>query len=163
MSLKRISLKRVPLKNESLNKRPLSLKQQQGSMLVIALFIIVVISLLAASLSRILSSTADSVANEVYSSKAYYAAESGMEYVIYRVLRTDLECKVFPEPPLILDADNPQFDISSEVGLENCSVVISCQTIPVDATTKQFYLKSTGICDGGKIIAQHHVEAEVKL
>ena len=60
--------------------------QQQGSMLVIAIFIIVVISLLAASLSRILSSTADSVANEVYSAKAYYAADSGMEYGIYQVL-----------------------------------------------------------------------------
>lgn len=157
MSLKRISLKRVPLKNESLNKRPLSLKQQQGSMLVIALFIIVVISLLAASLSRILSSTADSVANEVYSSKAYYAAESGMEFGIYRVLRTTQTCADFPGT-----TDIP-FAIGGEVGLENCSITISCQTIPVDVNTNQFYLRSTGICDGGKIIAQHLVEAEVKL
>jgi MSHA biogenesis protein MshP len=151
------------LKRVSLKKQPRNRTRQQGSMLVIALFIIVVISLLAASLSRILSSTADSVANEVYSSKAYYAAESGMEYGIYQVLRNAQECKLFPNRTYLSDADNLQFDISSEAGLENCTVTISCQTIPVDATTNQFYLTSTGICDGGKIIAQHQVEAEVKL
>jgi MSHA biogenesis protein MshP len=162
MSLKRVSLKQVALK-----KQPPNRTRQQGSMLVIALFIIVVISLLAASLSRILSSTADSVANEVYSSKAYYAAESGMEYGIYQVLR-------IRKDPICVDfhnlKDDPNFeptdihfDISNEVGLENCRVSISCQTIPVDATTNQFYLVSTGTCDGGKIIAQHQVEAEVKL
>ncbi len=141
------------------------MNRQQGSMLVIALFIIVVISLLAASLSRILSSTADSVANEVYSSKAYYAAESGMEFGIYQVLRKNLKCVDFhnlKDDPSF-EPTKIDFDISREVGLENCSVTISCQTIPVDATTKQFYLKSTGTCDGGKIIAQHLVEAEVKL
>ncbi|MCJ8349797.1 PilX N-terminal domain-containing pilus assembly protein [Moritella sp.] len=135
--------------------------QQQGSMLVIAIFIIVVISLLAASLSRILSSTADSVANEVYSAKAYYAADSGMEYGIYQVLN-GLVCVNFPATTVISDTDNLQFDISQNVGLENCSVAVTCQSIQLTSGS-QFYLRATGICDGGKIVAQHQVEAEVKL
>jgi len=126
-----------------------SYQQQQGSMLVIAIFIIVVISLLAASLSRILSSTADSVANEVYSAKAYFAADGAMEYGIYQALQ---------DPPLC-PVSTP-FVITSEVGLENCTAKVTCQLIP---NTTQYYLESTGTCDGGKIVAQHQVEAEVKL
>jgi len=141
--------------------RPSSPYQQQGSMLVIAIFILVVISLLAASLSRILSSTADSVANEVYSAKAYFAADSGMEYGIYQVLNnpslSTAECDTFP------DAGSLSFVLTNEVGLENCQIQISCQIIPIDANNNQFYLNSTGTCDGGKIVAQHSVEAEVKL
>ncbi|PHR86440.1 MAG: hypothetical protein COA76_15335 [Moritella sp.] len=132
-------------------------RQQQGSMLVIAVFIIVVISLLAASLSRILSSTADSVANEVYSAKAYFAADSGMEYGIYRVLKGTLACNTFPVSPSITP-----FVIDGEAGLENCDVEIRCQTITAGSNT-QYYLISTGTCDGGKIVAEHKVEAEVKL
>jgi len=141
---------------------PTSIKQQQGSMLVIALFIIVVISLLAATLSRILSSTADSVANEVYSAKAYYAAESGMEYGIYQVIRNNQTCVNFPSITTISDASDVKFNVSDEVGLENCSVAVTCQNIPVN-NTSQFYLISTGTCDGGKIVAEHSIEAEVKL
>ncbi len=144
-----------------LKTMPTSIKQQQGSMLVIALFIIVVISLLAASLSRILSSTADSVASEVYSTKAYNAAESGMEFGIYQVLRSNQVCANFPATTPISDAANVSFDISDEVGLENCTVTVTCQSISVDSS-ELFYLVSTGICDGGKIVAQHQVEAEVK-
>ncbi|MDX2320634.1 MAG: pilus assembly PilX N-terminal domain-containing protein [Moritella sp.] len=141
----------------SLNRRPSCYPQQQGSMLVISLFILVVISLLAASLSRILSSTADSVANEVYSAKAYYASDSGMEYGIYSALNNSLTCVEFPLKPLPIP-----FDISGESGLENCSVSIDCQTIGLPNGSKQYYLTSTGTCDGGKIVAEHKVEAEVK-
>lgn len=143
----------------SLNRRSNGYRQQQGSMLVIALFILVVISLLVASLSRILSSTADSVANEVYSAKAYFASDSGMEYGIYQVLNNSSACATFPSPPI---PDIP-FAINGEVGLENCSVSIECQMIELPDTGKQYYLISTGTCDGGKIVAQHKVEAEVKL
>ncbi|MFT7684158.1 MAG: MSHA biogenesis protein MshP [Moritella dasanensis] len=129
--------------------------QQQGSMLVISIFIIVVISLLAASLSRILSSTADSVANEVYSAKAYYAADSGMEYGIYQALKTSENgiCPVLT------------FNLNNEPGFENCTVKISCESITIDEANKQYqyYLVSTGTCDGGKIVAEHKVEAAVTL
>ena len=135
-----------------------SYQQQQGSMLVIAIFIIVVISLLAASLSRILSSTADGLANEVYSAKAYFAADSGMEYGIYRVLNGTLACNIFPVPPPITP-----FAIDGETGLENCRVSVTCQTINLPDGSEQYYLISTGTCDGGKIVAEHKVEAEVKL
>lgn len=141
----------------------INMKQQQGSMLVIALFIIIVMSLLAATLSRIMSSTADSVANEVYSAKAYYAAESGMEFGIYQILRNNVVCETFPVIAPTSDVMSVQLDISGEAGLENCTVEVTCQIIPVDGSNNQHYLTSTGICDGGKIVAQHQVEAEVKL
>lgn len=129
-------------------------------MLVIALFIIIVISLLAASLSRILSSSADGIANEVYNAKATYAAESGMELGMYKAL-VESECpkteNTIVKWSLPLDSNN--------IGLENCSANVTCETIFLKGDKDQplYYLKSTSICDGGKIVAQHEVEAEVKL
>jgi len=140
------------------NRRANHYRQQQGSMLVIAIFIIVVISMLAASLSRILSSTADSVANEVYSGKAYLAADGGMEYGIYQALHGTLACNTYPA-----SAAASTFDVAGEAGLENCSVGVRCQTINLPDGSEQYYLVSTGTCDGGKIVAQHSVEAEIKL
>lgn len=131
--------------------------RQQGSMLVVSIFIVVVISLLAASLSRILSSTSDSIVDEVYSAKAYFAADSAMEYGMYQVLRNNQTCAIFPD----LATDIP-FDISSESGLENCQTTVSCVSIVTD-TTNQFYLNSSAICGGDKIVAQHQVEAEITL
>ena len=131
--------------------------RQQGSMLLTALFIIIVVSLLAAALSRIWSSTADSVATEVYSAKAYYAAESGMEYAMYQVLQAGLVCPDFPSPSRQLD-----FSVGNEPGLANCQTQISCQRIVIDSLSSQTYLLATGTCEGGKIVAQHQVEAEIK-
>jgi len=125
------------------------MRKQQGSMLVIALFIIIVISLLAASLSRILSSSADGIANEVYNAKATYAAESGIELGMYKAL---VESKCLAKF---------DWDIKNYNGLDNCKVNIECNVI--DSDLSLYYLKSTSICDGGKIVAQHEVEAEVKL
>ena len=132
----------------------MSLKhKQKGSMLIVALFIIIVISLLAASLAKILSSSADGIANEVYSNKAYYAAESGMENGIYQVLQANA-C------PASLD-----FDIANVVGFENCNVDIDCEAVALlDGSGESlYYLESAGTCEGGKFVAQHKVEAEVKL
>lgn len=132
-------------------------QRQQGSMLVISIFIVVVISLLAASLSRILSSTSDSVVDEVYSAKAYFAADSAMEYGMYQVLRNGQLCAVYPDTPTPI-----LFDISSETGLEHCQTTVSCVRIVTD-TTNQFHLTSSAICGADKIVAQHQVEAEITL
>lgn len=138
-------------------KKPYAGRQdQQGSMLVISIFIIIVLAVLAASLSKILSSSADSVATEVYSSKAYYAAESGMESAIYRVLRTSLKCDQFPAETGLT------FDVAGSTGLENCAVKMTCQEIVIDADNSQFYLTSTATCGTNNMVSQHRIEAEIK-
>ncbi len=143
-------------KLRTVQKPHVGLKTQQGSMLVISIFIIIVIAVLAASLSKILSSSADSVATEVYSSKAYYAAESGMESAIYRVLRTTLKCDQFPAETGLT------FDVAGSTGLENCTVNMTCQEIVIDADNSQFYLTSTATCGTNNMVSQHRIEAEIK-
>lgn len=127
-------------------------------MLVVALFIIIVIAALAASLSRILSANADSIANEVYSAKAYYAAESGAEFGIHKVLTSTLvnnEC-----PP----ASDLSLIISNKPGFENCSVAVRCKKINLDDGSGQcqYYVTSKATCEGANIVAEHDVEVEVK-
>lgn len=128
-------------------------KHQQGSMLVVALFIIIVISLLAASLAKILGSSADGIANEVYSAKAIYAAESGMENVIYKVVQENI-CLL-----------NSTMSLAAITGLENCKVNMQCTEIELKDGSNEslYYLQSAGSCEGGRFVAEHKVEAEVKL
>lgn len=127
-------------------------------MLVVALFIIIVIAALAASLSRILSANADSIANEVYSAKAYYTAESGAEFGIHKVLTSTLVNNACPP------ASDLGFSVSNKPGFENCSVDVRCDEIDLDDGSGQwqYYIVSTATCAGSSIIAEHDVEVEVK-
>lgn len=52
----------------------------KGSALVIAIFVIVVMSLLGAGLSRMLSSSAQSIAYEVIGTRAFLKAQSGLQW-----------------------------------------------------------------------------------
>ena len=53
--------------------------EQRGSMLVIALFVIIVMALLGLTLSRLLSSSSDAIIHEVYGQRALNAARAGVE------------------------------------------------------------------------------------
>ena len=54
-------------------------RKQRGSMLVIALFIIIVLAILGLAMLRMLAASADSVVSEVYGQRALNAARAGVE------------------------------------------------------------------------------------
>lgn len=54
-------------------------KKQQGSALIVAIFIIVVMTLLVAALSKLLTRSSESISYEVLGTRAFFAAQSGME------------------------------------------------------------------------------------
>jgi len=82
-----------------------------------------------------------------------------MEYGIYQVLATTLINDACPSNAALT------FMLTDEPGFENCTVALTCDAIALNDGSDEFqyYLTSTGTCDGGKIVTQHKVEAEVKI
>jgi len=138
-----------------------SMKLQQGSMLVMAIFIIVIFGLLASALSSILSSSQDTVSYEVLGVRAQTTANAGLEAGLYRVLRNSVACSVTPAAtPLTVAIDN------SVVGLAQCNVSVTCsQRAAINGSTATYYiLNSTGTCVAGnnKFTATRNLKAEVQ-
>lgn len=149
----------------SLNKSQLSMlsiKSQQGSVLVIAIFIIVVLGLLLSALANILNTSQQSVSYEVLGIRAQATANAGLEAGLYRVLRNSVACNVIPaaSTPLTATIDN------TVVGLAQCSVSVTCnQRAVVNGSTATYYiLNSTGTCVAGnnKLTATRNLKAEVQ-
>jgi MSHA biogenesis protein MshP len=134
-----------------------SLIKQKGSMLVIALFVIIVFALLGLTMTRLLSSSSDAIIHEVYGLRALNAARTGIEQAI---------SATFPLPP-----NTPSCNAASVTpvdfhpnikGLENCSYVVDCERITVTdgATYTHYRFESTGSCQVGKILVSRRINVD---
>jgi MSHA biogenesis protein MshP len=127
---------------------------QQGSMLVIALFVIIVLALLGLTMTRLLSSTSETIIHEVMGQRAINAARSGIECAVAAKLGTG--------------CSNPdEIDFSGVPGLENCSYSVT-ETPPktiTDGGRTFTYLTftSTGQCTAGKVNVTRFVYVDAML
>lgn len=67
-------------------------KAQQGFLLISAVIIIVVVGLLAATVSYVVITNSRSMANQLDAMRAHYIAESGLERAIYAVISSEITC-----------------------------------------------------------------------
>jgi MSHA biogenesis protein MshP len=120
-------------------------KQQAGSALVIAIFVIIVLSVLGASLVKMLDSSQESVAYEVLGTRAYTAALSGLQWQLAEVFPLNevaTECKSDVE----IDDSTPAFDTVQ--GLAQCRVSVSCDAFTPNSGDIRYYtITATGTCD----------------
>lgn len=127
---------------------------QQGSMLVIALFVIIVLGLLGLTLTRLLSSTSETIIHEVLGQRAINSAKSGIECAV--AAKFGAGCS------------NPvEKDLSSIAGLENCRYSVA-ETSPkaiTDGSRTFTYLTYTGTgqCRAGKINVTRVVYVDAML
>ena len=132
--------------------------QQRGSALVIALFIIVVMALLVGAMSKLLSASSESVSYEVLGTRAFFAAQSGMERTLSLLFALDqATVSICPAAlPLVID-------FSAVTGLEQCSAALNCTA--ANSTTEtgvtHFYLTSTGRCGTNGVSSSRTIEMEV--
>ncbi|MDF2411974.1 MSHA biogenesis protein MshP [Aeromonas sp. 1HA1] len=115
---------------------------------MIALFVIVVMALLAAAMGRFLVDSSEKNTVEVRSVRALLAAQSGLEVALYRL---------FPNRPQVLPAVcDPNVSalplpLPTSPGLAGCQVVVQCTQIPVTYNGGQangYRLESVGTCGG---------------
>lgn len=134
----------------------LSNNTQKGSALVIAIFVIVVMTLLGTALVRMISSSAETVAYEVIGTRAFQAAQVGLQ----RKLQ-----ELFPLTPRSGSCEPAiEYDLTAIDGLENCKAVnVVCS---VDASTVsgvQYYtIKSTGQCEIAQVLTTRTLEVQAR-
>ncbi|WP_438864666.1 type II secretory pathway protein [Neptunicella sp.] len=131
--------------------------KQRGSMLVMSVFIIIVMSVMGLAMSSMLSNSAEAVVAEVYGLRAKMAAHSGLE---------DQLLKVFPHTG---PADITQCDVTSKTfsnipGLENCGYSRSCGVKSYTMSSGNrllFTFSSTGTCEVGEVKTSRTIKLEV--
>ncbi len=133
-------------------------KKERGFSIVMALFILVVLALLAAAMLSIMSAGADSVAREVISARALLAAESGAERKL---------SEIFPPGGAVNVAacqNSPGTTYGSFAGLTACSnvsVVVDCSVVTVNGEN-YFTLTSEGRCGPASDPAVRIVEVQAR-
>ncbi len=133
--------------------------RQAGSALIIALFILVVMSLLTAGLINMLQDSSRNVAWEVLGTRAELAATSGLEQALAQLYPLDADPATSCEVIRLSD-------LSGE-GLVNCSVSLSCAPLYCDdgldcslaegneaIAYALFELTATGECGEGLVAVQ---------
>ena len=133
----------------------LSRQSQRGLGLPVAIFIITVMAFLAVAVNRIVQSNAFATGEAIGLTRAFYAAQSGLEFGLN---------DVFPPDGIASDLsasrcaalNYPAFDVP---GLNNCTAAITCSALDVDAdgdgADESYYtIRSTGTCGGVSRVLQ---------
>lgn len=107
--------------------------RQRGFSIVAAVFILVVLSLLAAAMLRLISSGSDSVAREVISARTFMAASSGAERHLKEIFTDGMACTAAPLS-------------YGDMGLLGCiDVEVICEQVTV-AAINYYTITSTAQC-----------------
>ena len=125
---------------------PQALGRMRGRALLIALFVIVVMALLAAAMGRFLVDSGEKNTVEMRSVRALLAAQSGLEVALYRLFPNRTLAQ--PMPPVVCQATST-LSFASNPGLTNCQAVVRCATVPVTyngSVTNGYRLESVGTC-----------------
>ena len=140
----------------SLNTTPPCFKSQRGSMLITALFVIVVMSLLGLTMTRLLSASSDSVTHEVFGIRAMNAAQSALQRKISDAFPLDGGAAVCGNTLNMSFANIP--------GLENCAASASCTQQPYEGGTMVYYrFSSTGTCTVSDVVTSRTVAVDGKV
>lgn len=137
------------------------INKQRGNTLVIAVFVIVVLGGLVASLASLLRTTSDSVVIEVLGARSYLAAQSGLE----RAMMTVYPLSNSPDTSCGVDAT--EYNFAGSQGLEQCSATISCDDVdyPEELSTeyKHLVITSKGVCTAGSQKASRELQLETRI
>lgn len=122
--------------------------KQNGSMLLIVVFMMVVLALLVTALGSFLADSSQKTTVEVRATRALMAAQSGLEFAFYKVSNkegVDAVCESLNEFKIPLD------DIQGFA--QQCIVLVTCA--PVTDTLVAYSIKSEGRC-GSPLTTAHY-------
>lgn len=129
--------------------------KQAGSALVLAIFIIVVMTLLGSALVRMMGANAETIAYEVIGTRAYQAAQAGSQRKISELF------PLLPNNGVCLS--NIDYDFSTVEGLENCKAVnVSCKEDVNVSGIAYYTITSTGQCNVAGVFTSRQVEIKAR-
>lgn len=129
-----------------------NLIHQRGSSLVLAVFVMILMSALLLALGRQLMSSSQAVSVEVQGSRAFNAAQSGLELGLSQLFSNSTNtCAVVSAGFTYNDA-----------GLADCSAALTCSELPNpdNAGRRLFRVVSVGQCNAGDFTTSRRVVME---
>ena len=126
----------------SQRKQPI---KTQGSALILAVFIMVVVMLLGATLVKVFQSSSEAIAQEVLGTRALAAANSAMQAQLQQLFPLNNAVGICP--------NNTHYDFSTIDGLQTCQADVSCDNYVVNQGINYYRLISTGTCGTGTMTA----------
>jgi MSHA biogenesis protein MshP len=105
---------------------------QQGSVLIVALFVILVLALLAANLTRMNWSNQDTLTREVLGTQAWFLAHSSNEWAIAQLYPLTASSSSVAELCEGIDGSTATEEMLSNNDLACTAPTISCRAIPQD-------------------------------
>ena len=127
--------------------RPVAWSRMSGFSLPAAMFILVVLALLAAAVYRTVAISNSSVALEMLSARAFLAAESGAQAAMMQV---------FPTSGAPASCGTPSWNLTGN-GFHDCTVLVRCNTTTADGVTV-YAISSVGRCRAGDLQASRTLE-----
>lgn len=133
-----------------------ALRRQRGSMLVIAIFILVVMLLIGSAMVNIVTTSGQSVAYEVVGTRAYAAANSGIQQKLTAIFPLDngvnngqaLRCNGTETSPGTDTTSTDNYNYGNVPGLRQCRSTVTCREFQHDDIT-YYQLTSVAKCDIG--------------
>lgn len=143
------------------NKKSIQqLKWQQGFLLPLALFILVVMGVLALTIARTSIQTQTASVAEVLNLQSFYAAESGAQRAMQHLF--------FDSAAVITRANvntrcsdwSQNYAFTSMPGLQACSAQVNCIfTVDTDDLRSFYTITSVGSCGTGQYRAERTIQA----
>lgn len=140
--------------NNRFNRAVINRTSQQGSMLVIALFVIVVLALLGLTMTRLLSSSSEAIVHEILGQRALNAARAGINCALTNSFGSSC-------------SHLNSMTFTDVTGLENCSYEVTQTTKTINESGVQTYdhlaFTSKGECSVGNIIVTRNLYVDAVL
>lgn len=140
-----------------------SAQQQRGGALAVAIFIIVIMSLLGVAMVQILNELSRSTVSDVYGTRAYAAARSGAEFFLTELFPIDAPvnsalCEIRSGLPNVEVLNNP-YTID---GLNQCRSVVLCdrKELPSPFLGTHFRITAEGSCTAGDMVYSKQIILE---
>lgn len=131
---------------------------QAGFLMPVALFIVVGLGALALAITRMAGNTGSAVIYQSITVQALYAAESGAQYGINRLLFDAASKAEVDGRCVIVDGQSVDFNVT---GLSNCNAQLSCVKTSTTPATQVYELTSRGQCGSGMLVAERTIVAAV--
>jgi len=138
------------------------MKKQSGSAIIIAIFVIIVISLLGASLMSLQRDSAEGTSYEIYAARAYLAAYSASEIALVTLFPIDssaanaTNCRISNPSKTIVPLEN-------DAGFHGCTADYKCQILPPPTSSSlptRYKVVSSAICKNSQINARRQITVE---
>ena len=128
----------------------MSVRGQSGLGLVGAIFMVIVVSVLTAAITRSVQSTAAASSLEIVSQRAFLAAESGAQLALNATYA----------PAGAGACADTTWNLQT-IGLPGCQAITECRSTTV-AGVPYYTFESAGRCDNGGVVAERVVRVRAQ-